>query len=221
MSARAQVLAAVRLGISSRTAVANVPAEPGARPAAAAVLDIEQRVQLFTSHARTASATVARVSGRGAVPAAVTEFLQSTGQGLRIAVGGTAANFPWAGVRDLELVTPGIADGETLVTGCFAGVAEVGAIALVSGPEYASESAFLAATHVVIVETGQLLHSLEDLWTRLSEAYTTTQLPRMVNIILGPSRTADLGVPSRLGAHGPRRVHIVITDAGIPAPQAD
>jgi L-lactate utilization protein LutC len=34
-----------------------------------------------------------------------------------------------------------------------------------------------------------------------------------MNWIVGPSRTADLGVPSKLGAHGPGRVHIIIVDA--------
>ena len=73
------------------------------------------------------------------------------------------------------------------------------------GPD--GESAFLAATHVVVVEPARLVDSLESLWALLRAAAIK---PRMLNIIRGPSRTADLGVPSRLGAHGPLRVHVVL-----------
>jgi L-lactate dehydrogenase complex protein LldG len=35
-------------------------------------------------------------------------------------------------------------------------------------------------------------------------------LPRAVNFISGPSRTADIEQTVTLGAHGPYRVHIII-----------
>jgi L-lactate dehydrogenase complex protein LldG len=62
------------------------------------------------------------------------------------------------------------------------------------------------------VSPEQLLDSLAGLWTALRGR--AAPLPRMLNLILGPSRTADLGVPSRLGAHGPLRVHIVLIADG-------
>jgi len=37
-------------------------------------------------------------------------------------------------------------------------------------------------------------------------------LPRAVSLISGPSRTGDIALKIELGAHGPRRVHIVIVD---------
>jgi L-lactate dehydrogenase complex protein LldG len=39
-------------------------------------------------------------------------------------------------------------------------------------------------------------------------------MPRTVNMITGPSRTADIEQTIELGAHGPRRLHIVIVDKG-------
>jgi L-lactate dehydrogenase complex protein LldG len=37
-------------------------------------------------------------------------------------------------------------------------------------------------------------------------------MPRNVNWITGPSRTADIEQTLLLGAHGPQRLHIVIVD---------
>jgi L-lactate dehydrogenase complex protein LldG len=37
-------------------------------------------------------------------------------------------------------------------------------------------------------------------------------LPRTVNFITGPSRTGDIEQRIVLGAHGPRRLHIVVVD---------
>ena len=37
-------------------------------------------------------------------------------------------------------------------------------------------------------------------------------MPRTVNLITGPSRTGDIEQRLQLGAHGPRRLHIIIVD---------
>ena len=56
----------------------------------------------------------------------------------------------------------------------------------------------------------------EDAWTRLREASGAPdvdggwQMPRTVNFITGPSRTADIELVPALGAHGPKRLHIII-----------
>jgi len=64
-----------------------------------------------------------------------------------------------------------------------------------------------------------MVASYEDGWARLREKTRrpdgSLALPRTVNFITGPSRTADIELRIELGAHGPRRLHIVlIVDEG-------
>jgi L-lactate dehydrogenase complex protein LldG len=118
----------------------------------------------------------------------------------------------WAQVPEIECDSGPLADdGDTVVTGCYGGVAEAGALVMLSSPDHPPEVNFLAATHIVIVDANRLVDTFEALWVRLRADYPG-EMPRVINFIVGPSRTADLGVPSKLGAHGPARVHIIVVD---------
>ena len=63
-----------------------------------------------------------------------------------------------------------------------------------------------------------MVAAYEDGWDRLRAAAAAAPgmpaqgLPRAVNLITGPSRTGDIEQRIVLGAHGPRRLHIVIVD---------
>jgi L-lactate dehydrogenase complex protein LldG len=102
------------------------------------------------------------------------------------------------------------------VTSCFAGIAETGTLMLISGPESPTRNNFLPDTHIVVMRGKQVAASYEEGWTRLREARRAADgsvaLPRTVNFITGPSRTGDIEQRIELGAHGPRRLHIVLVD---------
>jgi L-lactate dehydrogenase complex protein LldG len=206
VSAREEILGRVRRAAHAAPAPSR-EADPEPRPAATRW---EQRVARFTVRACGAAATVARVAAAGDVAEAVACYLDGLQLPLVVHLSAQPAGLaPGAPGRIRYAPGPMRPDGDTLVSGCFAAVADEGVIAMASGPGHASESAFLAATHVVVVRADQMLESLEALWARVRESDIP---PRMLNLILGPSRTADLGVPSRLGAHGPLRVHVILVD---------
>jgi L-lactate dehydrogenase complex protein LldG len=92
----------------------------------------------------------------------------------------------------------------------FAGVAETGTLVLASGPESPTTLNFLPDNHIVIVRADDIEGDYEAIWQRLRTAYGKGKMPRALNLITGPSRSADIEQEIILGAHGPRRLHILI-----------
>jgi L-lactate dehydrogenase complex protein LldG len=108
------------------------------------------------------------------------------------------------------------ADGDTLLTDCYGAVAESGVLVISSNDGQAIANDFLAETHIVLLRKARIFPALADLWQSLrveSQEEYKGLLPREFCLVAGPSRTADLGVPAKMGAHGPARVHVVIVDA--------
>jgi L-lactate dehydrogenase complex protein LldG len=54
--------------------------------------------------------------------------------------------------------------------------------------------------------------ALEQAWARLRGEFGAGKMPRTVNFITGPSRSADIEQTLQMGAHGPRRLHIILVD---------
>jgi L-lactate utilization protein LutC len=87
-------------------------------------------------------------------------------------------------------------------------VAESGGVVTLSGPDTPSTLNFVPENHIVVVHASQVLRHLEDVWTLWRDS--GRPMPRTLNIISGPSRTADIEQTIQLGAHGPRRLHILL-----------
>ena len=94
------------------------------------------------------------------------------------------------------------------VTGAFAGIAETGSVMLLSGPEHPTTLNFLPEDHVVVLRESRIVLHLEDAWALLRKERAT--MPRTVNLICGPSKTGDVELVILEGAHGPRRLHVVV-----------
>ncbi|HEX9586043.1 MAG TPA: LUD domain-containing protein [Gammaproteobacteria bacterium] len=94
------------------------------------------------------------------------------------------------------------------VTGAFAGVAETGSLVLLSGPESPTTLNFLPDDHIIVLRTARIVLHMEDVWARIRRECVS--MPRTVNFITGPSKTADVELTIQEGAHGPRRLHVIL-----------
>ena len=196
--------------------------EPNLVPARAA-LPQDERVALFVAMAEAVSATVDRVSGADAVPAAVADYLagQNLPPSLVMAPDPALDAYPW-GERPLLAIRRGRAEeaDQVAVTGAVMGFAETGTLMMASGPEHPSTLNFLPETHVVVLPAARIKGAYEEGWAHLRTEGEGEDdggfMPRTVNLITGPSRTADIEQTIALGAHGPRRLHIVIVEDSAP-----
>jgi L-lactate dehydrogenase complex protein LldG len=169
----------------------------------------------FRSEAERAGATVAVVAAATDIPAEIARYLRELNlpATLRMGADSRLENLPW-GETALD-VLHGASDGHDLnaVGAAFAAVAETGTLALVSGPANPTTLNFLPDNHIVALSAADIVGDLESVFSLARARYGAGQMPRTVNFITGPSRSADIEQTLLFGAHGPRRLHIVISGA--------
>ena len=182
-----------------------------------AVLDKAGQVALFRDEAEAVQATVDEAKSLADVPELVSSYLREHNLPQRIRHGEdrTLAALPWAErTPALEIDTgPAQPADEASLSCAFAGVAETGTLVLISGPDNPTTLNFLPETHLVVLPKSAVTGSYEDVWDSLRQRVGEGEMPRTVNLITGPSRTGDIEQTIELGAHGPRRLHIIIVDA--------
>lgn len=108
-----------------------------------------------------------------------------------------------------------IAAASVGITGADLAVAETGSLVLFSGAGRPRSTSLLPPCHVAVFDAGALVESLRQVGVFL-EAWHGAGAPSwrggMINIITGPSRTADIELTLTRGVHGPREVHAVFVD---------
>lgn len=108
-----------------------------------------------------------------------------------------------------------VAAAEIGVTGADLAIAETGSLVLRSSGGGPRSTSLLPPYHVAVVDRTSLIESLAQLGVFL-EAWQAAATPAdgaAVQIITGPSRTADIELTLTRGVHGPREVHAVFVDA--------
>lgn len=181
-----------------------------------AQIDQAGKLELLLKKLEGVQATFARLESASEVPAAVADYLRSNNLPATIRKGDDPrlAGLPW---KDTALeVSEGKSDGHDLnaISHAEAAIAETGTLVLISGHENPTTLNFLPDNHIVVLNAGDLVGDLEAIWPRLRKKFGKGEMPRTVNCITGASRSGDIEQTILLGAHGPRRLHVLIVEAG-------
>jgi L-lactate dehydrogenase complex protein LldG len=103
---------------------------------------------------------------------------------------------------DLEKVSAGI-------TGCDALIAQTGSVLLTAKSGGGRALSVLPVHHVVVAASSQLVPDLPAAFELLEKKYAPN-FPSFLTFITGPSRTGDIERVLVLGAHGPRKLTVIL-----------
>ena len=224
MSARDNILGRIRTSLHRADddgALARVRAHIAAHALSPRPSIADDLVAQFRDNAVRLLSTIAEVPRMLDVPATAAAYLRS----YQLPMSAVC----WRGLRLLDWVNHGVLMEERParetdlvgVTEVFCAIAETGTLMTLSGQHTPPATSLLPETHIAVVRTAQIVPSMEEAWQRLrytggagESSGVAGFMPRAVNFISGPSRTADIEQTLTLGAHGPYRVHIILVSEG-------
>lgn len=229
MTARAKILDRIRGGLENaetpdRLDRAGIERRIAAHPRGIQPARIDRSggalLDLFIEQAEKVNASVACIAGVEDLPEEVARYLASENlpAAFRMAPHPDLESAPWDTRPSLD-VTTGATQGkdEVGLSKALCAVAETGTCFMASGAESPTTLNFLPETHIVAVKSSEVTGGYEEAWDRLrqkmgKETGEKQAMPRAVNLVTGPSRTGDIEQTIYLGAHGPRRLHIIVID---------
>jgi L-lactate dehydrogenase complex protein LldG len=217
---RAGILGGIRATLDAATdvkarrrSVAQRLAQPLAHPRTRrAMHEGAERVTQFRQFQRALGVDVIDVASVGEVPLAVAGYLAALDLPQRIRSGSDPqlAGLPWDSAASLAIDTGAAEDGDAVgLSRAIAGVAETGTLVLASGSGNPVTAGLLPETHIVVLRADAIVASYEEACERVLEA-NAGAMPRTLNLVTGASRTGDIGGKIVMGAHGPRRLAVVL-----------
>lgn len=158
-------------------------------------------------------ATIVEVAEASAAPAAVRDYLVGAGVPAAIRIGEDArlASMPWTDTAGLTVLKGAAEAGDRAgLSYAIAGISETGTLVIAAGRDNPVTLAFMPETHVIVVARDSIAASYEQALSIVRERFGASGMPRTLNYISGPSRTADIGGKIVIGAHGPRQLAVVV-----------
>ena len=176
------------------------------------------QIDLFVANVEKEFGSVTRVPDADAVPEAVADYLAAQNLPSRLVMAGHAelAAIPWSArpLLDIRVGRAEASDAVSVQHG-FAAIAETGTLMLPSAPERPTTLNLLADTEIVVLRASRVVGAYEEAWDLLRAELGG--MPRNVMLVTGPSRSADIEQTLELGAHGPRRLHVVLIEDAVVA----
>ncbi len=216
MSARDNILARIRAAqgrgaapdAHERTAVTDYIGAHAAGPRPRADYDPAAR---FHERALSLSTTLDAAATFADVPVAVARYLAHSKLPRAAVCWPEFFELEWRAAGVTVESRPARGSDQVGITGAYCAIAETGTLMLLSGPRTPGATSLLPETHIAIVHAARIVRGMEDAWALMRDEHVG--MPRAVNFVSGPSRTADIEQTLVLGAHGPYRVHIVLVGA--------
>ena len=163
-------------------------------------------VAAFIERVPATAATVERVNTYQEIVAAVQRYCRGHDLGESFAAAPALRYLDWGQQGLAPCFGNGDARDRLAVSEAYAGIAETASVVMLSGDATPTRLNFLPEYQIIIIPAQRIVWYPEAIWKRLREQQT----PRAVNIITGPSRTADIEQTLTLGAHGPRFLHLLV-----------
>ncbi len=222
MKARAEILGNIRASLkrgplsaeSVQTLEAGLRASRAFVPAAARG-NAAELVARFAEMVKRSGATVAIVEDARKLGREIAHFLSqaSLPRTLRMAPDPALDYIAMIKQTGFSIARGGAEPSDRVgLTGALAGIAETGTLMLASGAFQPMSLALLVEAHIVVLHRARIVGSYEEAMERFRSADGAHNLPRAVIFITGPSRSADIEQKIQYGAHGPRRLHIVVVE---------
>lgn len=178
-----------------------------------------EQIALFVRNVEKEFGTVERIPDLAAVPAAVTDYLAAQNLPARIVMAPhpDLEGLDWSARPMLEQEARRACDGDQVsLQTAWAGVAETGTVLFPSDPTRPATLNLLPDTEIVVLRASAVVGAYEEAWDRLraerKDPMTGGWMPRNLMFVTGPSRSADIEQTLELGAHGPRRLHVLLVE---------
>lgn len=211
-SARADIFARLRHASRGTSTDAVVDARHALGHAPAATLPAADIFQAFLINVLKNQGSVDCAGNRSETVKAIGHYLYDNFRSQRLVAGNDPrlAAMPW---RDAGILPRfgSIEPGE-IVALSFArlAIAETGAIATWTGKANPAANNLLSEHHIVLVDATDVVPTMEHAWDRMIPEMDKKGRPRGLNLIAGPSSTADIEGQLVYGAHGPRSWHVIL-----------
>ena len=110
-----------------------------------------------------------------------------------------------------RITTENLAGCDVAITGCEYLVARTGSIVLTANAAGGRSTSVYAPVHICIATTAQLVYDIKDALQKIQQQYKDN-LPSLITLAIGPSRTADIEKTLVVGVHGPKEVYVFLLE---------
>jgi L-lactate dehydrogenase complex protein LldG len=166
-------------------------------------------LQTFIAKVQTSIAHPHRLASTDDAAAKIADILDlaNSAPELHVPAESSLLRLAWNTAPGLRISSAPPTGDESALSIAEFGIAETGTLVFFSGQNSRASWHFLPGREFILIDRQRILPRFEDVIARIEKL---SGIPATVNLVTGPSRTADIEQTIELGAHGPREIHILI-----------